>query len=50
MSYVRGTSVWHVVLPGKKVTLCGRPVPKGERRRELPPLEVYLCRVCAGVA
>jgi len=50
MSYVHGTSVWHVVLPNETSTLCGRRVEQDAKRREIPPLEPFLCKVCGSAA
>jgi hypothetical protein len=50
VSYVKWSSLWHVVLPGKAVTVCGRYVGPKAHRREIPPLEAFLCKVCGGAA
>lgn len=50
MSYVQWRTVWHVVLPGEQYTLCGRWVESSAHCREVPPLEMYLCQVCAGAS
>jgi len=50
VSYVKWSSLWHVVLPGKAVTVCGRYVGPKAHRREIPPLEAFLCKACGGAA
>jgi len=50
VSYVHWSSLWHVVLPGSRVTLCGRYVEADAKRREIPPLEAFLCKVCGSAA
>jgi hypothetical protein len=46
MSYVRWSTLWHVILPDDLVTLCGRPVPDEAAFRDLPPAETFICSVC----
>lgn len=51
MSYTRWSTMWHVIFPSDpKWTLCGRPVPEKAQRREIPPWEPVLCKICAGRA
>jgi hypothetical protein len=51
MSYVRWSTMWHVTLAAEPGwTLCGRPVPKKAQRREIAPLEMFLCKICRGRA
>lgn len=50
MSYVKWSALWHVVLPGEILTLCGRRVADDLKRREIPPLEAFLCRICGSAA
>jgi len=50
VSYVQWATTWHIVLPRKTYTLCGRWVEPDAHRREIPPLEVFLCKVCGGAA
>ena len=49
MSYVK-FGLWHVVLPGEILTLCGRRVEDDLKRREIPPLEQFICVVCRSAA